>query len=539
MKLIDQHTKRIMEGCKERAAAAGLKFDKETLEYYVSNTDMIELSPKNMIPTLYDYWVQDIQVLRGKGEYEYYPNNPYETVINTRPVISFYNNNNPDWLNVMIFYHVLAHIDFFQNNKFFQHTWDYDFKEKALTDKRIVARLRAQKKRQVDYIIEFARGIDNLVGFHSSYQDEDDKKQFSFTEKVDFYFGRFLQQIKTVSMHDFLEEVERYNKDSEMPDAEHEATFLDRIRLKHPEFDSLFEKERKKKMKPPVEDLMQFVLAESRILNQEENKWMKSIVEIVRETSLYFAPMIRTKTMNEGWASFWHENLFLNDDRIKGHEVAFAKINAGVTALSKVGLNPYAIGWRLFMYVEEMANKGRLSYDFRRINTLSERKEYDSKKMDGRDYIFHVRENFCDFTFFNTFVDQDFVDKHKLMVVGQRINHQRQTREYYVKSRKAKDYKEMLYDNLYHPPYITFQKKYENSLYLNHHFEGQELYRDYIPNTLMGLEYLWGGPVYLETTELDQEAMRKAAGRDENNIQPIFHRVLYTMQNRQLKKENF
>jgi stage V sporulation protein R len=528
-----------MEGCKERAAAAGLKFDKETLEYYVSNTDMIELSPKNMIPTLYDYWVQDIQVLRGKGEYEYYPNNPYETVINTRPVISFYNNNNPDWLNVMIFYHVLAHIDFFQNNKFFQHTWDYDFKEKALTDKRIIARLRAQKKRQVDYVIEFARGIDNLVGFHHSYQDEEDNKQFSFTEKVDYYFGRFLQEIKNVPMNEFLEEVERYNKDSEMPDPEHEAAFLDRIRLKYPEFDSLFEKSKDHKPRHKDQDLMQFILRESPILNQEENKWMKSVVEIVRETSLYFAPMIRTKTMNEGWASFWHENLFLNDDRIKGHEIAFAKINAGVTALSKVGLNPYAIGWRLFMHIEEMANKGRLSYDFRRINTLNERKAFDSKKMNGRDYIFHVRENYCDFTFFNTFVEQDFVDKHKLMVVGQRINHQRQTREYYVKSRKAKDYKEMLFDNLYHPPYITFKRKYDSDLYLHHHFEGQELYRDYIPNTLMGLEYLWGGRVFLETTELDQEAMRKAAGRDENNVKPIFHRVLYTMKDRKITKENF
>lgn len=539
MKLIDQHTKRIMEGCKERAAASGLKFDKETLEYYVSNTDMLELSPKNMIPTLYDYWVQDIQVLRGKGEYEYYPNNPYETVINTRPVISFYNNNNPDWLNVMIFYHVLAHIDFFQNNKFFQHTWDYDFKEKALTDKRIIARLRAQKKRQVDYIIEFARSIDNLVGYHNSYRDEDDNKQFSFTEKVDFYFGRFLQEIKNIGMNEFLEEVERYNKDSEMPDAEHEVKFLERIRSKYPEFDNLFEKGKEKRSKSQDQDLMEFVLRESSILNQEENKWMKSVVEIVRETSLYFAPMIRTKTMNEGWASFWHENLFLSDDRIKGHEIAFAKINAGVTALSKVGLNPYAIGWRLFMHVEEMANKGRLSFDFRRLKALDERKQFDSKTMNGRDYIFHIRENYCDFTFFNTFVDQDFVDKHKLMVVGQRINHQRQTREYYVKSRKAKDYKEMLYDNLYHPPHITFMKKYENSLYLNHHFEGQELYRDYIPNTLMGLEYLWGGPVFLETTELDLEAMRKAAGRDESDVSPIFHRVLYTMKNRKITKENF
>jgi len=121
MYLIDQHTKKIMEECKVRARAAGLHFDKETLEYIVTNRDMIELSPKVMIPTLYDYWVSDVEVLKDQGKYKLYPSNPYETVINSRPAISFYNDNNPDWMNIMIFYHVLGHIDFFQNNILFQY----------------------------------------------------------------------------------------------------------------------------------------------------------------------------------------------------------------------------------------------------------------------------------------------------------------------------------------------------------------------------------------------------------------------------------
>ena len=168
MELIDQHTKHIMEGCKARARDAGLQFEDETLEYIVTNRDLLELSPKVMIPTLYDYWVHDVEVLKEKGKYELYPGNPYETVINTRPAISYYNDNNPDWLNVMIFYHVLGHIDLFQNNIFFRHTWDYDFNGRALSDKRIIARLRSEKGRWVDYLIEFTRGIDNLVGFHEA-----------------------------------------------------------------------------------------------------------------------------------------------------------------------------------------------------------------------------------------------------------------------------------------------------------------------------------------------------------------------------------
>ncbi len=64
MELISQHAKRIMEGCKDRARQAGLRFEDETLEYVVTNRDMLALGPKVMIPTLYDYWVQDVEVLR-------------------------------------------------------------------------------------------------------------------------------------------------------------------------------------------------------------------------------------------------------------------------------------------------------------------------------------------------------------------------------------------------------------------------------------------------------------------------------------------
>ena len=99
MKLVSQHTKNIMEGCKERAREAGLKFDQESLEYIVTNSDLIELQPKIMIPTMYDFWVNDIEIIQGKEKYKVFPHNPYETVINSRPAISFYNDNNPDWLS--------------------------------------------------------------------------------------------------------------------------------------------------------------------------------------------------------------------------------------------------------------------------------------------------------------------------------------------------------------------------------------------------------------------------------------------------------
>ena len=179
MELLSPHMKAHMEECKRAAWAAGLQFHNDTLEYGVLNKDLLELMPKHGIPTLYDYWVQDVQIIRNKWMYSVFPHNPYETVVNTRPPISYYNHDNPDWMNIFIFYHVLGHIDFFQNNMFFRNTWDDDFCGAALADKRLINKIRSDmgaEQRWVDYVIEFSLAVDNLVGFHQELREVEQKE---------------------------------------------------------------------------------------------------------------------------------------------------------------------------------------------------------------------------------------------------------------------------------------------------------------------------------------------------------------------------
>jgi stage V sporulation protein R len=542
MELVDQHTKAIMEGCKERARAAGLRFEDESLEYVVTNRDLLELSPKIMIPTLYDYWVHDVEVLKGKGRYELYPSNPYETVINTRPAISYYNDNNPDWLNVMIFYHVLGHIDFFQNNLYFRHTWDYDFTGEALSDKRVIAKLRASHGRWVDYVIEFARGIDNLVGYYAELGNLFPIDMPQSDARIDYYFDVFLQDVKKSKTSEYIKEIDRYNRiQQEMKDLCDES-FLAEVDRKFPEFNALYVKYKERKSVAPM-DLMQYIMANSEYLNKEENRWMQSILQVIRKTSLFFQPQIRTKIMNEGWASYWHEVLFLQDDRINGHEVDFARVNAGVTAMPRVGLNPYALGMRLFYYIESLADRGKLSWDFQHLTDSKQREQFDSMAGKGRDYIFAIRENFSDFTFINQFVDQDFVDQHKLFVAGKRLNESKMVWEYFVKSRNAAAYRQMLLSSLYHPPSLVIdheKAKKNNTLYLNHKFEGKPLLKDYIANTLLGIEYLWGGPVELETSEVKTvpSRMERPSSSDPPSKKEIeWQRVRYKMEDRKLSRE--
>ena len=253
--------------------------------------------------------------------------------------------------------------------------------------------------------------------------------------------------------------------------------------------------------------------------------------------------------MHEGWASYWHEKLFMQDDRIQGHEVGCARVNAGVTALPRVGLNPYALGMRLFQHIEEMTARGKRSFAYQRIQDARRRQRYDRPTGAGKDFIFNVRTNYCDFMFVSQFIDQEFVDRHRLFVAGKRLNRRRMTWEYYVQSRDADRYREMVVDTLYHPPYVTVDadRSVDGSLYLIHHFEGKPLVRDYIANTLRGVEYLWGGAVCLETNELvpvdareEQGKTTAAAGRLPETPRTDageWRRVRYTMQDRQLARE--
>lgn len=540
MELIDQRTKKIMEECKVRARDQGLKFDDNTLEYIVTNNDMVELSPKVMIPTLYDYWVNDVELLKGKGKYELSPHNPYETVINTRPAVSFYNDNNPDWLNVMIFYHVLGHIDFFQNNQFFQNTWDDDFMGRALADKRHLKNLRndlGSRRRFVDYAIEFSRGMDNLVGWLDDIAFRNTPKDSNISEKAEYYFDFFLPQ-KKVSFNKMQDELNRYKKIKKNIPTDIDSIFFADIALENPEFNALYEKEFKGSRNQPKKlDLMQYIVDNSKYLALKENEWMKSVLNIVRDTSMYFSPQIRTKIMNEGWASYWHDKLFMMDDRIKGNEVNYAKINSAVTSMPRGGLNPYALGLRMFWHLEDYANKGRLSLEYARLTDREERNKFDKNTNKGMDYIFKIREDHNDFTFINQFISQDMVDKYKLFVMGKRPNFdnpQQPYWEYFIKSKNAQDYKNMLVDTLYHPPKIEIKEEYmnEGALYLNHKFEGKQLVQEWIKHTMLGIEYLWRKPIYLETSVVDPIALKQ-----EKKIR--YKRVIYTYQRDAENKPKF
>ena len=170
--------------------------------------------------------------------------------------------------------------------------------------------------------------------------------------------------------------------------------------------------------------------------------------------------------------------------------------------------------------------RGRTGLEYFQTSDREKRRQFDRTTGLGQDYIFHIRENYCDSMFINSFIDQDFVDLHRLFVVGKRLNKERMTWQYYVKSRKAEDYKDMVADGLYHPPRIEVTVAENNTLVLNHMFEGKPLLRDFIHGVLLGVEYLWGEEVHLYTNvphshEGQPRQRRSTQGGDPKTNHPV------------------
>lgn len=88
------------------------------------------------------------------------------------------------------------------------------------------------------------------------------------------------------------------------------------------------------------------------------------------------------------------------------------------------------------------------------------------------------------------------------------------------------------------------EKSKDHTLRLTHCFEGKPVVSDFISNTMMGIEYLWGGPVQFETAEVvsvtpspSQPLGTNGLGATDEEKKITWQQVVYTMENRKLSKK--
>lgn len=349
---------------------------------------------------------------------------PYELIINSDPSIAYLMRENPFYLQLLIMCHCVGHSDFFKNNLTFANTGPEN----------IIQRFKNAKKRIDSYIEDPSIGI----------------------EKVE----AVLDAAHAISLH-----IPPNCRDY----VPHKKLREDLIKkIKSGDKGSIGRDPDQFPIREEI-DLLGFI--GEMAVNLED--WESDIIEIVRQESMYFMPQIRTKIMNEGWASFWHFRLMNQLDLPQKYHLPFIKSHNQVVRPHTGRINPYHLGFYLFNKIEERH---------------------------GLEECFIAREVCHDESFLRQYLTQE--DCYELNLFSYSLY----KRDYVINEVSDqegwKEVKNSLINQIgsnSFPKIIVRQLKKNNTLCLSHEHDGRDLELGYAEKVVDYITRLWGGLVKLDT----------------------------------------
>jgi len=356
---------------------------------------------------------------------------PYELIINSDPSLAYLMEENPLYLQILIMAHCIGHSDFFKNNITFCHT----------RPDQVILRMR-NAKRYIDQLVE-----DPSIG----------------VQRVE----EILDAAHALSLH-----VPRQYKKYVSQKEQRKELIID--------IKSGYYKKKKTTPNPDVypisreENLIAFIAEMSP--NLEE--WERELLWIVLDDAQYFMPQIRTKIMNEGWASYWHYRLMHELDLDSGLHLPFLKMHNEVVRPHLGSINPYHLGFFLFQKIEERY---------------------------GLEECFIARESLNDEAFLRQYLTEKDCEELNLFSFSLHKN------DYLIDDVADDDGWKKVKEDLINQvggnniPIITISEIIDGGiLALEHEHEGRDLDLDYGDAVVKHIQRLWGDIVKLDTIIEDE-----------------------------------
>lgn len=427
--------------------AEGFGLDFYPMRYEICPAEIIYTFGAYGMPTRFSHWSFGKQFHKMKLQYDLGLSKIYELVINSDPCYAFLLDTNSLVQNKMIIAHVLAHCDFFKNNVRFSKTRRDMVESMTTTAERIAAYEMRYGKKEVEDFLDRVLAIQEHVdpSLVRTEIEEDDEQEETLERRPTPY--------------DDLWSLDEEKKE---------------VRPR---------RERKKFPPKPEKDLLYFLEQHSRELDD----WQRDILTMLREEMLYFWPQLETKIMNEGWASYWHQQIMREMDLTSGEAIEYATLNAGVLQPSRTSINPYYLGIKMFEDIEEQYN-----------NPTEKMLERGVKPGSGREKMFEVREIESDISFIRNYLTKELVEREDMYLF------EKKGRDYRISTKEYEQIRDQLVSMRVNGgfPYITVVDGDYNrngELYLMHHYEGTELDLPYLEHVLPYVYDLWGRPVHMET----------------------------------------
>ena len=412
------------------------------LNFYPQEFEIIGFNEMLGMPSRYPHWSFGKSYEKNKTLYSFdLTGLPYEMVINSNPCLAYLMRENTLPLQILTMAHVYGHNDFFKNNRLFKEGTRAKLAlEMFKLDGEIIREYINAPGigyEKVERILDAAHAIRYNIG-----------RVIGRKEMTD-------EEIRKNRIEDYKKAIE--NKSILDMDMVIEEPILDKIPLE------------------PYDDVVGFIIKYGKL-----EEWERDIVRIVKRETEYFMPQIETKTMNEGWASYWHYNILKSLDLPEGLHFEFLKRHNDVVAPMLGGLNPYYVGFKMFEDIE---------------------KRY------GRDKIFEVRSMERDASFIRRYLTQELCEELNLFQYGKK------SFDYVIEEVSDEDGWKEIRDNLAFTaglgsiPYIRVidLNTRDLTLTLEHVYDGRELEATYAKETLKYVQQLWGYKVRLLTKNKDNK----------------------------------
>jgi stage V sporulation protein R len=439
---------------RDKAAEFGLSWYPQEFEICDHN-GMLGYMAYSGMPSHYPHWSYGKSYEKLKTLYDYGVSGlPYEMVINSNPAIAYLMRDNTLMLQILTIAHVYGHNDFFKNNFTFKST------RADLT----IETFKAHALRVRRYMEDPSIGVEKI------------EHVLDAAHALAWQCRRNLA-IKKLSRE---EQIERALEAAQpRPDP------FQRLHARQ-EFK---EAETRKVPLEPDEDLLLFI----RDHNPYLADWERDLLTIVDEETKYFLPMMETKIMNEGWASYWHKKIVESLNLDQGLHIEFLVRHNQVLRPMAGQINPYHLGFKIWEDI----------YRRHTEPTREEIEKYGAPAKHGNEKLLEAREVERDTSFLRRYLTEELMREMDLFEYQARGDDLVIDK---VSDKEGwKEVKETLIKNVGTGsiPVIKVEDAdfgNNRTLYLKHYHDGRDLQLEYGEKTLSYVYRLWGHECALETT---------------------------------------
>jgi len=439
---------------REKAEGFGLSWFPQEFEI-CDHVGMLGYMAYSGMPSHYPHWSYGKSYEKLKTLYDYGVSGlPYEMVINSNPAIAYLMRDNTLLLQILTIAHVYGHNDFFKNNFTFKST------RAELT----IERFKAHAMRVRRYMEDPSIGIEKV------------ERILDAGHALAFQCRRNLA-IRKVGREEQLERA--------MEAAQPRQDPFSRLHARQ----EYHTPETNKVPLEPDEDLLLFIRDHNPFLQD----WEQDLLTIVDEETKYFMPMMETKIMNEGWASYWHKKIVESLDLEQGLHLEFIVRHNQVLRPSPGQINPYHLGFKIWEYIYR-----------RHTEPTPEEIERDGQPVkNGTDKIFEAREVERDSSFLRRYLTEDLMrelDMFQYEARGDELVIDKVSDEEGWKTVKETLIKNVGTGSI---PVIKVEDAdfgHNRTLYLTHQHDGRDLQLEYAEKTISYVYRLWGRETVLETS---------------------------------------